>query len=267
MIKDSGAQLRALYEAQGGVGAIFSDKVADYLASRPDYPAPLFAQLRERCHLFPGAVVADIGAGTGLLTQGLLAAGYNVVAVEPNLAMRFAADSILGPHAGYRSVAGTAEAIPLASSSVDLITAAQAFHWFEVERAKAECLRVLRPYGQVALIWNDRVLTEALHIALDELFAKYGGAKRGALVSHQERGDVPRFFGVNVAAEFSWPNQHVLNESGLLSLVFSRSYMPERNSALGQQAMHEVQRIFQQFASNDKLLVSYTTVAMIGRPG
>ena len=68
---DTGAQLRALYQPEGGVGAIFSPKVADYVASRPDYPAALFDALREACSLHPGAVVADIGAGTGLLTQGL----------------------------------------------------------------------------------------------------------------------------------------------------------------------------------------------------
>ena len=96
--------------------------------------------------------------GRGFLTQGLLQGGYRVVAVEPNPAMRVAADDYLRKYENYRSVEGSAELLPLAAGSVQLITAAQAFHWFEVERAQAEFLRVLTPQGLVALIWNDRVL-------------------------------------------------------------------------------------------------------------
>ena len=192
----AGTQLRSLYEPHGGVGEIFSAKVADYTASRPDYPAPLFEMLHVKGNLFAGATLADIGAGTGLLTRGLLQRGYNVVAIEPNASMRSASDSLLDQFQGYRSVDGYAEAMPLESSSIDLITAAQAFHWFEINSAKAECLRVLRPDGQVALIWNDRVLTDPLHVELNELFANYGGSKRAALLAYEkQRGDVSRFFG------------------------------------------------------------------------
>jgi ubiquinone/menaquinone biosynthesis C-methylase UbiE len=179
---DTGHQLRFLYEQEGGVRAIFSSRVADYTASRPDYPAPLFETLGSICKLSAGAVVADVGAGTGLLTLGLLQRGYQVTAIEPNASMRQAADYFLGKFPSYRSVEGYAESIPLEASSVDLITAAQAFHWFEIERARTECLRILRPEGQVALIWNDRVLDDPLHVQLDAIFAEFGGAKRAALL-------------------------------------------------------------------------------------
>jgi ubiquinone/menaquinone biosynthesis C-methylase UbiE len=263
---DTGTQLRTLYETQGGVGEIFSDKVADYQASRPDYPAQLFKMLGIHAKLDPGALVADIGAGTGLLTRGLLLQGHNVVAVEPNTSMRIAADLSLLQFPGYRSVDGTAESIPLEDSSVDLITAAQAFHWFEIDSAKVECLRVLRPNGQVALIWNDRVKSEPLHIALDEIFSKYGAAKREALVAHEKRDDVPKFFGVTVPVEFSFPHEHQLEETGLLSLAFSRSYMPDRDSPSGRDASHHIRQIVHRLATEGILSVRYTTVVMIGRP-
>jgi SAM-dependent methyltransferase len=262
---DTGAQLRSLYEAKGGVGEIFSSKVIDYLASRPDYPAALFEFLRVECNLHRGAMVADIGAGTGLLTQGLLAQGYSVVAVEPNAAMRAAADRLLTGIHGYRSAEGAAESIPAPASSVDLITAGQAFHWFEIETARAEFRRVLRPRGKVALVWNDRVLSDPLHVALDEIFAHYGGTKRGALVAHEERSDVPRFFGAAAPVEMAWPHEHRLNEAGVVSLVFSRSYMPERSSSPGQEACRQVRRVFEQLATGGEIIVRYTTVAMIGR--
>ena len=266
MTIDTGAQLRSLYESKGGVGEIFSSKVADYIASRPDYPPSLFEFLRVECNLHPNATVADIGAGTGLLTEGLLAQGCNVVAVEPNAGMRAAADRLLAGRYGYRSTDGAAESIPAAESSVDLITAAQAFHWFEIEAARAEFLRVLRPNGKVALIWNDRVLSDPLHIALDEIFAHHGGTKRGALVAHEERSDVPKFFGTGVPVEMTWPHEHRLNEAGLVSLVFSRSYMPDRGSALGQDAGQQVRQIFGRFARSGEIIVRYATVAIVGRP-
>lgn len=267
MNDDSGAQLRALYAPGGGVGNIFGDKVAEYAASRPDYPEALFAFLRAQWDLPAGGVVADVGAGTGLLTRGLLAAGFEVVAVEPNEGMRAAADAALGHLPGYRSVAGSAEAMPLPDASVDGIAAAQAFHWFDIPRARAECRRVLREGARVALVWNDRVVADPLHVALDAVFARYGGARRGALLAHEERMDVPRFFGAGAFAEQRWPHAHRLDGAGLQALVFSRSYMPARGSAEGGRAAAEVAAAFAAHAVDGRVEVRYTTVAIVGRIG
>jgi SAM-dependent methyltransferase len=266
MTLDAGAQLRSLYAPDGGVRAIFSDKVADYVASRPDYPEALFDALRDHAGLQPGSVVADVGAGTGLLTQSLLRCGATVVAVEPNPAMRAAADQRLGGHAAYRSIDGSAEAMPLEAGSVDLITAAQAFHWFDVDAARAECLRVLTLTGQVALIWNDRRRGDPLHAALDDVFATFGGDRRAAMVAHEDRAGVPQFFGAARALELSWPHEHRLDAVGLASLVFSRSYMPARDSAEGRGAERLVAAMFDRFAVAGTVGVRYTTVAIVGRP-
>ena len=264
--RDTGAQLRSLYAAEGGVRAIFSSKVADYAASRPDYPEALFDALRDHAGLRPGACVADVGAGTGLLTQGLLRRGATVIAVEPNPAMRAAADHFLGTDAAYRSVEGSAEALPLADGSVDLVTAAHAFHWFEIDAARAECQRVLRAGSTVALIWNDRLKGDPLHDALDELFSGFGGPKRTALVAHEDRAGVPRFFGATRPLEFSWPHSHHLEAAALASLVFSRSYMPPRDDADGRAAERRVLQLFERFGAHGRVAVRYTTVAMIGVP-
>jgi SAM-dependent methyltransferase len=263
---DTGHALHALFAAQGGVHAAFSDKVADYVASRPDYPAALFDALAAHCGLQTGARIADVGSGTGLLSLGLLQRGWQVVGVEPNGEMRAAAEKILDGHAAHRCVDGSAEAMPLAAASVDLVTAAQAFHWFQVDAARSECLRVLKPGGQVALIWNDRRADDPLHEALDEVFAAFGGAKRAALLPHEERADVPRFFGGAPLRERRWPHEHRLSAAGLVCLVFSRSYMPARDSAQGFEAARLVQRVFDRLAQGDSIAVRYTTVAMIGRP-
>jgi SAM-dependent methyltransferase len=263
--QDTGARLRSLYEPQGGVGRIFSAKVADYAASRPDYPAALFDTLRAEGALPPASHVADIGAGTGLLTQGFLARGHRVTAVEPSAEMREACDALLGHHADYRSVAGQAEATGLPDGSVDLITAAQAFHWFDIEPARREALRVLKAHGQVALVWNDRVFDDPLHVALDEVFAEFGGERRGALVAHEDRREVASFYGFQ-PPELHFPHAHALDVEGFKSLAFSRSYMPARDTEAGARASAALEALFQRFAQDARVAVRYTTVLMLGRP-
>jgi SAM-dependent methyltransferase len=263
---ETGAALRALYAPEGGVRAVFSAKVADYVASRPDYPAALFETLERDVPLTAGATIADVGAGTGLLTHGFLARGHRVVAVEPNPAMRDACDRYCGAFEHYRSVEGTAESMPLAAASVDLVTAAQAFHWFDVERARAECLRVLTPHGKVALIWNDRDMRDPLHPALDEIFEAFGGEKRSALVAHEDRSHVPQFFGAARVDVLSWPHEHAIGADGLVALAFSRSYMPDRHSSEGAQAEDALRRIFERFREESVIKVRYRTILHLGRP-
>jgi ubiquinone/menaquinone biosynthesis C-methylase UbiE len=258
-------RLRSEYEKDGGTGGVFSKKAVDYSAARPDYPAQLYETLAAVCKLSADSVVADVGAGTGLLTQGLLQRDYHVIAVEPNEAMRQACDRNCGTFPRYRSVAGSAESMPLASSSVDLITAAQAFHWFKVAQARVECLRVLKRQGSVALIWNDRVLDDPLQVALDAIFAEYGGTKRAALAAHEKRNNLAEFFGTTKPSEYSWPHEQRLDEEGLVSLVLSRSYMPVRESDAGNEVAAKVRAVFAAFAKDGVVVLRYTTVAKVGR--
>ena len=187
--------------------------------------------------------------------------------MEPSAAMRAAADQALGGQPGYRSAEGRAEALPVPDACAGMITAAQAFHWFDIPRARAECQRVLAPGGQVALIWNDRVPGDPLHQALDEVFARHGGAQRGALVAHEERLHVGAFYGTAPVQVHQWPHAHRLTEDGLARLVFSRSYMPAPDSAKGQQARAELGEVFRALSSGQpEVVVRYTTVLYLGRP-
>lgn len=259
--------LGSLFVEQGGVRGVFSHKVSDYMASRPGYPAALFDGLRELGVLPEApAVVADLGAGTGLLTEEFLQRGYRVVAVEPNAGMRAAADARLQRYDGYRGIDGSAEATTLADGSVDLVTAAQAFHWFEVEASRRECLRILRPSGQVALIWNDRLLADPAQAALDEIFAEFGGQTRATLAKHENRESVPQFFGTDRIATIEYPYDHALDRAGFLSLVFSRSYMPLRQSEQGELAVRRAEAVFDEHASSERIVMRYRTVANVARP-
>lgn len=135
----------------------FSDRADDYARYRPSYPAAaidaMLAGLREPAAL----AAADVGAGTGISARLLADRGVRVLAVEPNAAMRAAA----APHPRVEFRDGTAEATGLAAGEVDLVLAAQAFHWFDVAPTLAEFERILRPRGRLAIAWNKRSRTDA----------------------------------------------------------------------------------------------------------
>ena len=141
------------------VTARFTDRVDDYVRWRPSYPSDVIRLLQETTGIVPPATVADIGAGTGISAALLLDAGYEVHAVEPNAAMRAAADKWLQFRPGNHSHPGRAEATQLPEASVDLVLAAQAFHWFEPQATGLEWRRILKPPGWVVLLWNARRLT------------------------------------------------------------------------------------------------------------
>src|SRR5580704_17335722 len=135
----------------------FSSRVDDYVRYRPGYPAALYAWLAAEGRLDAGSVVVDVGSGTGILSRGLLeSGGARVVGVEPNAAMRAAAERSLAGQPRFESVDASAEATGLPAASADLVIAAQAFHWFDPPRARVEFARILRPSGLVALVWNQR---------------------------------------------------------------------------------------------------------------
>jgi SAM-dependent methyltransferase len=140
----------------------FASAADVYERARPSYPEEAVAWMVERTGLAAGQTVVDVGAGTGKLTRLLPASGARVVAVEPVAEMRAKLD-------GFEAVDGTAEALPLADASADVITAAQALHWFDLDRALPEFHRVLRPGGFLALFWNSRDLDDPIQSGVEEL--------------------------------------------------------------------------------------------------
>jgi SAM-dependent methyltransferase len=129
----------------------FESAAADYERHRPEYPEEAVRWAADRLGLEQHARVLDVGAGTGKLTRGLVALGFEVVAVEPGVPMLDQLRRAV-PEAG--AVEGDAESIPLQGDSVDAAFAGQAYHWFDRERALPELHRVIRPGGGLALLWN-----------------------------------------------------------------------------------------------------------------
>ena len=144
-----------------------------YAKFRPNYPQVFIDYLFANFGITSDSIFADIGAGTGILTKQLLEKKVKVYAVEPNDDMRKVAEANLSSFSNFILVNGTAENTTLVDNSIDIITVAQAFHWFDKQKFKAECQRILKPLGKVVLVWNSRDSASDLVMQNDLINRKY----------------------------------------------------------------------------------------------
>lgn len=246
--------------------ARFSDRAGDYARHRPHYPAALIDLLVQRCGFGPTWTVADIGAGTGILTELLLRNGNPVYAVEPNAAMRAAAEAALAAYPTFRSSNGRSEATGLPAASIDLAVAGQAFHWFEPVATRREFQRILRPDGWVALVWNSRRSSGTPFLAayqqmLDDFGTDYRQVDHKYVV---DDAALARFFG-GPFSEDIMPNQQVLDMAGLAGRVFSTSYTPAAGDPRRAPMQARLEAIFAQNAVDGRVVMEYDTQIYVGR--
>ena len=245
----------------------FSSRVEPYRRYRPGYPPDAIDLLCDRCGLVPQARVADLGSGTGILTALLLERGAQVFAVEPNSAMRGAAEALLGARRGFVSVMGTAEATTLEAESVGLVVAAQAFHWFDPERARGESLRILAPGGWAALIWNEPPEDPGAFLAeYDALLRRHAPEYvrvRGLRV--REHG-IREFFGGEPArAEFA--NRQIFDFEGLQGRLMSSSYAPQPGEPQHAPLIAGLSQVFERHQHGGQVVFPYRTRVFFGQPG
>jgi len=240
----------------------FSDRAAYYARCRPGYPAELVGFLRRLLGSQNDHPIADIGSGTGLLTEQLLKVGSPVFAVEPNPPMRAAAEAALSPHPAFRSVAATAESTTLADDSVDLVAAGQAFHWFDHPKTKTEFARILKPGGWVALIWNERkAADDSFNAAYESFLADFRSSDSRQKTSV---ADLTAFFTPLPIQVVSFHNQQSLDLNGLTGRVISSSDMPlpghPRFGAMSQ----SLQRLFDAHQNRGVVRIDYDTRVYYG---
>ena len=245
----------------------FSDRVAHYVRSRPGYPADLIPALQADPGLAPDWTVADVGSGTGLSTVPFLDHGNAVLGIEPNAAMRAAAGRLLEGHPGFQSVDGTAEATGLADHAVDLVVAAQAFHWFRPDDARLEFARILRPGGSVALLWNAR-RADATPVldAYEQLLMRFGTDY--TQVGHRGVGaDRLTAFFSGPFSRRSFLNTQTLDLGGLTSRLLSSSYTPPRGHPDHQPMLDALRDLFGRHQVDGKVSIEYDTDLYTGAVG
>lgn len=244
----------------------FSDRVEDYVKYRPGYPAEALDLLSRECGLTADATVADLGAGTGIFSQLLVQRGARVYAVEPNPDMRAAAERLLGGAPRFASIAASGEATGLPSNSVDLITVAQAFHWFDRDKARAEFSRILTPGGWVALIWNEReVDTTPFLQAYEQLLKDY--APEYGIVDHRNitPDDVTAFFRPGHVKLATFPYRQDFDFDGLQGRLLSSSYAPTEAHPNHAPMIRQLRAIFERYQNGGQVTWHYQTRVFYGQ--
>lgn len=242
----------------------FSDRVDNYVRYRPGYPVSVIDLLKDKCGLMETAVIADIGSGTGILSELFLQNGNLVYGVEPNDEMRRAAENILSGYTKFTSVKGTAEATTLPDQCADFVTAGQAFHWFDPAQFAAEMRRILQPHGWVVLVWNMRneagsPFMMAYEALLDQYAIRYQNVTQKS--SHH---DIPRVFGSEPATQ-TFANEQVFDWAGLLGRSLSSSYAPLSGHPNHKPLVNGLRQLFETYADNGRIHFLYTTRMYYGR--
>ena len=237
----------------------FSDRVDNYAKYRPTYPQAIVGYLREAIHLSRKSTIADIGSGTGIFTEVLLKHGFTVTGIEPNEAMRTAGEAHLGHFHHFTSKDGRAEATGLSDQSIDLVTAAQAFHWMEPASTRKEFFRILKPGGHVLLVWNVRLLDTSFLKAIDDLKRRLGKNYDAIHGSHADEPSIKAFFTPSDVRLKSFRHDQIMDFDALLGQMLSSSYMPQEGQPGYDELFTELGEIFQRYNENGAVHMEYET--------
>lgn len=242
----------------------FTGKGNIYQQYRPDYAPEAMQYLKEKLGIGPGASVADVGSGTGIFTRQLLLLVARVYAVEPNPDMRAEAERQLAAFPGFRSIAGRDSDTTLPDQSVNLVSAAQAFHWFERAAFRLECRRILKPGGKVLLVWNQRDHTSPVNQASKQIFNEYCPDFKGFSGGMNQRdARIESFFSHGYELlQFVYPIYYT--REGYIGRCLSASYAILSDNPRYEAFVAALGQVFDQHEQNGKLLLSNTTVFHLG---
>ena len=229
----------------------FSNRAEDYAKYRPSYPSQAIDCILEELGESNRLIAADIGAGTGISSRLLADRGVEVIAIEPNAAMREAAE----PHSLVQFKDGNAENTKLEDDSVDLVTCFQAFHWFNPKPTLKEFARILKPKGRVAAVWNNRDKE-------DEFTAEYGHLTQ-TVATIQSDWRTERFLRETVLfdkiTQLTFPYQQALDREGLVGRAMSTSYIP-KTGKLSEQFIKGLNQLYDKYRDEGGLVyLKYNT--------
>jgi SAM-dependent methyltransferase len=243
----------------------FSSRVDNYVRYRPGYPREVVNLLKKECGLTTDSIIADVASGTGIFTQMLLENGNRVFGVEPNAEMRRAGEAFLQSYPRFTSVAGAAEAATLPDHSVDLVTAAQAAHWFDREKARREFIRILKPGGWCVLLWNERRTDSTPFLReYEQLLLTYGTDYEE--VRHERTtAEIAEFFSPSPFQSSALEMRQEVDYAGLEGRLLSSSYTPTPENENYEPMLRELRRIFDEHQINGRASLDYNTLVYYGQ--
>ena len=245
----------------------FSSRARAYAAARPSYPRDVADLMRDAMGLGPGAVVADVGSGTGKLTEVLLDGGYAVVGVEPNAEMRAYAEAAFAGRPAFTSVDGTAQATTLPDASADAVTAGQAFHWFDPAAVRAEWMRILRPGGWAVLVWNlRRERASAFMEGYDDLIHRFATDMKLARAERADGGAMEILYAGRFESR-TLEYIHLMDRETLRGRAVSSSFMPDAGHPQFDEMLAATDALFDAHAVDGFVRFEYDTPVYFGQLG
>ena len=242
----------------------FDSKGNIYSKARPSYPDVLFGYLLAERVIGKDTVAADIGSGTGIFTIALSQFVKSIFAVEPIDDMRRKAEEKYISELNITSINATAENTSLPDCSVDLVTVAQAFHWFDRGLFKNECKRILKPNGKVVLVWNDRDIESDIikdNFAVNKKYCKdFKGSSNGIDFSKDAFSDF--FSGEFELVEFC--NNLVYTREDFIARNLSSSYAPKENDPIYDDYIKSITDVFEKHQTNGTVNHPYITRCYFG---
>ncbi|MEK6795979.1 MAG: class I SAM-dependent methyltransferase [Spirochaetota bacterium] len=243
----------------------FSGRVEQFRKYRIGYPAEVIDLLQKSYGLTKGAVVADIGAGVGRFTAMLAPLARTVYAIEPFDAMRSVIEKEVSSDPSVIVTNASAEATGLAASSVDLITAAQSFQWFDASAARHEFMRILKPDHYMVMLWNDR------EIDRDDFHREYEFYVRGLPLYREEThktvtaSDIEAFYGNENYRMHTFHNEQKLDRDGLIGRFMSATYAPKAGEEGHDEAIRFFTDLFDRYAKKDAVTIHHTVELFAGK--
>lgn len=239
----------------------FTSRVDAYREFRPRYPAAVLQLLQEQCGLTPASILADLGAGTGLLAELFLAHGNSVLAIEPNRAMQSACEELRLQYPKLKCMDGSAEATGLQDHCADFVTVGQAMHWFHLPRTRAEFVRILRPGGWCAVVYNNRRMGgDAFHDSYERLLCEFGVDYRQVRSRYVNENKLAEFFSPAVMHQAHLPNAQVLDLEGMAGRILSSSYMPQPGHPRFPAMMRQIEELFSRCRKDGHVRMEYDCV-------
>ncbi|MEH6308540.1 class I SAM-dependent methyltransferase [Olivibacter sp. CPCC 100613] len=242
----------------------FNLRADNYDKYRPGYPQALLRFIYEHNSLHKQSVIAELGAGTGILTEELVKWACTIIAIEPNDEMREKAIETLQKFKNCSIKNSTAEATGLADHSVDLIVCAQSFHWFDTEKAKREFGRILKKQGKAAIIWNIRSAETAFEKEYEEFILEFSIDYQEVKKRESRGNNLANFFRPNSLEKHLFVYDTYLTFDQLVGRTLSYSYMPNEDHEKTPEMKARLQTLFDKYSTNEIISLSYKTKLFMG---
>jgi ubiquinone/menaquinone biosynthesis C-methylase UbiE len=244
---------------------VFSKKAEKYAKYRWDYAAAAIESVIQITHMSLSSTMADLGAGTGILTRHFAAKAQKIYAIEPNLEQRQILARDLGAFPSVVVMDSSAEATKLPGNSVDVITVAQAIHWFDPEPARQEMMRILKENGWLALIRNNGADNER-NQAAGRLMTEEYGADFSIVTDAPKKQPVRFYFGQNEPQTFVFPFAIQQSWEEFFGTFTTVSFMPDEDHPLFPKLENEAKKVFSQYSENGYWSMEGETELVIGQP-